>query len=116
LVVDTGGAVAMLDPVTGDQLWRTEVGADSDECFLAYRRSPHPLFARGTIVGDRLLIPALDGDIVILDAGTGAVLGRFATEVPALAPLVVHDDTAVALHRDGRLVAYPLAAFWGALS
>ncbi|MFC5930340.1 outer membrane protein assembly factor BamB family protein [Cryobacterium melibiosiphilum] len=116
LVVDVGGAVALLDLETGDQLWRTEVGAVSDECFLTYRRSPHPLFAAATIVGDRVLIPALDGDIVTLDALSGAVLGRFATEIPVLAPLVVHDDTAVALHRDGRLVAYPLAAFGGSLS
>ncbi|MEE2524514.1 outer membrane protein assembly factor BamB family protein [Pseudarthrobacter sp. J47] len=116
LVVDAGGAVAMLDPATGDQLWRTEIRADSDECFLTYRRSPHPLFARATRVGDRLLVPALDGDIVTLDARTGAALGRFATGVPVLAPLVVYDDTAIALHRDGRLVAYPLAALSGALS
>jgi outer membrane protein assembly factor BamB len=113
LVVDAGGAVAMLDPATGDQLWRTEIKAVSDDCFLTYRRSPHPLFAQATWVGDRLLIPALDGDIVTLDAHTGAVLDRSATGVPVLAPLVVHDDTAIALHRDGRLVAYPLAAFSG---
>lgn len=113
LVVDAGGAVAMLDPVSGEQLWRTEIAADSDECFLTYRRSPHPLFAQATTVGDRLLIPALDGDIVTLDARTGDELGRFATGVPILAPLVVHDGTAVALHRDGLLAAYPLATLAG---
>jgi outer membrane protein assembly factor BamB len=64
-------------------------------------------------VGDRLLIPALDGDIVTLDARTGDELGRFATGVPSLAPLVVHDGTAVALHRDGLLAAYPLATLAG---
>ena len=61
----------------------------------------------------QVILPALDGDIITLDLGDGALRSRFATGIPILVSVQRFEDTTVVLHADGTLCAYPSAIVQG---
>lgn len=113
LFSDAGGSVYLRDAASGETRWHAEVAARSNACLLTYRRTPHPLFAAPTILDKQVILPALDGDIITLDLGDGALRSRFATGIPILVSVQRFEDTTVVLHADGTLCAYPSAIVQG---
>jgi outer membrane protein assembly factor BamB len=103
-ITDAGHAIALLDRDDGAVLWRTEIDADGPFAMTSYTRTPHPLFAPPTLLGETLVVPGLDGVLRVLDALTGAVLGEIPLDVPVAAPLALAGDLAIAVAVDGTVL------------
>lgn len=94
------------DATTGDVEWETTVSADDNQM------TPPP--AVGDLDGDaslELVVAANGGDVAVVDAATGEVLGTYAREQPIYThPTLADtdgdgDDEAYVMYGDGRVVA-----------
>ncbi|SBW26368.1 hypothetical protein FDG2_4869 [Candidatus Protofrankia californiensis] len=109
-VADAGHAITLLDRADGSVLWRTEIDAAAPFALTSYTRTPHPVFAPPTLLGEALVVPGLDGVVRVLDAQSGRPLREIPLGVPVAAPLAVAGELAVAVGVDGSVLALDTAA------
>lgn len=103
--IDAGHGVVLLDRDTGDALWQTRIDGDSPFALSSYQRTPHPLFAGPALLGDRLLVPGLDGRLHLLDVATGAVTAQVPLGTPVAATPVVAGNLVLLVGTDGGVLA-----------
>ena len=105
---DGYGRVVAVNRFTGRRIWATSVGRPDDGPFYEFWDRRDPSFVTGGVgAGDgRILIGTTRGEVIALDAGSGAELWRTQVSSEVLAPPASGDTgVVVAQTADGRLVA-----------
>ena len=114
-VVDAGAGVLMLDRDSGELHWSAEISGTAPFPLSSYQRTPQVLFAGPTLIENWLLVPTVDGWIVILDCETGSGLGRVEIGIPVAAPVVVAGDSILVVDVNGGVSSFDRSVFEAAV-
>ncbi len=104
-IADAYGKVMALDSVTGDRIWRTEVGrADRKLWFNILNRSDPSFVSGGVTAGEGVvLLGTVRGELIVLDAADGSELWRTRLTSEVLAPASVSYGVIAVQTSDGKM-------------
>lgn len=104
IVTVTGHGLRLLERHTGETLWNLSITGDAPFPMASYTKTPHPVIAAPTVVGEHLLLPGLDGLVRRIDLA-GAQIGQTQLASPIAASLVSAGDRLIAVGVDGSILA-----------
>ena len=106
-VGDAYGLVFALDRLTGDVIWRTEVGNPDRRNWLDLSNRSDPSFVSGGVgVGaGKVFIGTVRGELIALNVDDGSEIWRETLSSEILAPAVAASDVVVVQTADGKMYA-----------
>lgn len=107
VVSDAYGLVLALDRLTGNVIWRTEVGNPDRRNWLNISNRSDPSFVSGGIgVGaGKVFVGTVRGELIALDIDDGSELWRETLSSEILAPAVAGSEVVVVQTADGKMYA-----------
>lgn len=107
ILVTVGGVgLRMLDRADGHLVWETKLDVVAPLPFQPYSKVGGVVLAPPTVVGDRVVLPCLDGTVRTLTFD-GQVIGTVALGAPIAAPLTDTGDLLVGVDVDGGVFGLP---------
>jgi outer membrane protein assembly factor BamB len=88
------GNIYCLDATTGNQLWKTYAGGVTKNLLGSgtYLNIAPPVRSSPMVVGDRVYVGALDGNLYCLNTNNGNEIWKFSTQGPILATPTIVDN------------------------
>lgn len=107
-VAGVDGKVAAIDAATGKTLWTRRFGKRSG--FIVHRGENSTRWASGTAVqGELVVVGSLEGEVLAMDASSGADRWHAQVSSEVLAPPAIADGIVVVRSNDGRLFGFNAA-------
>ncbi|UNK46174.1 PQQ-binding-like beta-propeller repeat protein [Arthrobacter sulfonylureivorans] len=105
IITTVGGhGLEMLDRSDGRKLWEARVDDSAPFPLQPYAKQAHPVLAPPTVLGDRIILPCLDGEVRVFSL-EGELLHRVVVGVPVAAPLADAASVLIGVGVDGGVFA-----------